>query len=942
MPLRIVALALSALLGVSCSQAETQPAAAATKPAVQPAQRFADRSLPATSIDAVPVAEQAAVVEAMLRLRPDRRFLLAIGDVHELLTGKRVDPEIAWTNGAWTIRAAGKDVGTLPELATFAQGMELLTRLASTLSGGKQATRPLVRTTAPQPFYADALFEESKSGSPATAAEAAALINYQTVDRLGLADPLRARGLALVALARAEGTGTDDLSIMMATSLGYDSEGGTPQRLSAAAQQWIALRNRLHTTRYEGRLALMTDAPARALPLFLGRLEMHENVNAGTAMAELIAAEVAGDSKTTLQTAYALAQKDDHDPKKSLSIFENALPQRTQALASRAFPADVIRSYYEAMFHSAHHSVFHTFVDSYGSRERAERFVSALADAQTPVATQVHEFLRLANAARYERGGTTTAQQAMQQVPLLGGAARAWLLGEFVGSVGTDRNVRRAAFNLFPTLDTRPAELYEAGMLAHRALFDPARREKYIGAALQRSPNVASSGAMAWYYALKGDAAGLRALASSKNATPFQRASALSELAKLPDADPRAITAAFEALLNESGYGSVYPVFAGYANAQRDWKTKERFARQWLAKNAQGANPIEVAYYAASLGDALEQQGRYEEAWKVVEPHVGVYSANIVSTALSVLERRGQMDVATAFGKQYIERYPGASSRADVAMVYWRRKQFDDAAELFDRSHRLDSYGLRRDVPEAFVTTFRTAPADAVPALDALARKSGEPWLAHDVIRTAREKKEYELAATLAEKQTDIWNVIEGWRAMRAWKDLAAANAWLQPRVPDSQGMGFVAAAYQAELPELVLAYATPRQDSIKNIEMLTFIAAALTELRVPANDPRRLLLVEQVRAHGEQPKSLLPVAQYLLGMMDEAAFLRWPYEPAGRSTAAYFVGLKADVEGNRAKALSWMLAANQGADDNPPVVWAGAKLARWLDERKASMAGTA
>ena len=934
--------ALAALLLLHCSQAETQPAPAPAKPVVQPVQHFVDRSLPAQRIDTVPVAGQAAVVDATLRPRPDRRFLMAIGDLHELTTGKRIDPEVAWTNDAWLIRANGKELGTLPELATFAEGMDLLTRLATSLGGDQRGPRPIGRNAAPLPFYANELFAEAKLGGPGDAAEAVALINYQTVDRLGLADPLRARGVALLALARAQALPTDDLTIMMATSLGYDREGGTPKRPSPAAQQWIELRNRIHATRFEERLALMTNAPARALPLFLGRLEMHENPGAAVATAYLIASEVAGDAKVTSQTAYALAQENGPDPKKSLSIFEHALAQRTQALASRALPAEAIRSYYEAMFYSALDAVFRNAVDAYGSRERAERFVKELEDAQTPLGAQVHEYFHLVAAARYERGGNTPAQRALEQVPLLGATARAWLLADYIESAGTEQQVRRAAFEFFPRLDTRPAELYEAGMLAHRALFDPMRREKYVGAALARSTQVASAGAIAWYYALKGDAAGLRALAASKDATPFQRASALSELAKLPDADPRAITAAFEALLNESGYGSVYPVFAGYANQQRDWKTKERFARQWLAKNAQGGNPIEVAYYASSLGDALEQQGRYDEAWKVVEPHVSVFSANIVSTALSILERRGKIDEATQLGEQYIERYPGASSRADLARVYWRRKRFDDAADLFDRAHRLDSYGLRRDVPEAFVTTFRTMPGEAVPALEAITRKAVEPWLAYDVIRTAREKKEYELAATLAEKQTDIWNVIEGWRAMQAWKGLDAANAWLQPRVPDSQGMGLVAAAYQAQLPELVLAYATPRQDSIKNIEMLTFIAAAITELRVPADDPRRVLLVEQVRAHGEQPKTLLPVAQYLLGLMNEEAFLRWPYEPAGRATAAYFVGLKADVDGNRAKAISWMLAANQGPDKNPPVAWAGAKLARWSEDRKASIAGKA
>ena len=63
---------------------------------------------------------------------------------------------------------------------------------------------------------------------------------------------------------------------------------------------------------------------------------------------------------------------------------------------------------------------------------------------------------------------------------------------------------------------------------------------------------------------------------------------------------------------------------------------------------------------------------------------------------------------------------------------------------------------------------------------------------------------------------------------------------------------------------------------------------------------------------------------------MDEEAFLRWPYEPAGKTTVAYFIGLKAASRGDYDKALPWLLAAADGEPMNPPRAWAIETLARW------------
>ena len=83
-------------------------------------------------LDAPPERMRDALREAY-RVRPDARFLLAISEIHHLLSGKSRKPTTAvFENGAWTIRHEGHLVGTLPEYPDFPDAVSLLTRWVRT------------------------------------------------------------------------------------------------------------------------------------------------------------------------------------------------------------------------------------------------------------------------------------------------------------------------------------------------------------------------------------------------------------------------------------------------------------------------------------------------------------------------------------------------------------------------------------------------------------------------------------------------------------------------------------------------------------------------------------------------------------------------------------------------------------------------------------------
>lgn len=69
------------------------------------------------SVMQVPPQDMRKALAASYRLKPDRRFLLAIGDIHQFLSGQpaqQADAEFKETG--WEIRYRGDIVGDVPEL----------------------------------------------------------------------------------------------------------------------------------------------------------------------------------------------------------------------------------------------------------------------------------------------------------------------------------------------------------------------------------------------------------------------------------------------------------------------------------------------------------------------------------------------------------------------------------------------------------------------------------------------------------------------------------------------------------------------------------------------------------------------------------------------------------------------------------------------------------
>jgi hypothetical protein len=83
----------------------------------------------------VPAEKMREAVLDAYRLRPDRRLLLAVAQVHQFITSQKASEALAeFSQSQWHISCDGQQVGTLPELPDFPDMLALLDGWAKRLN----------------------------------------------------------------------------------------------------------------------------------------------------------------------------------------------------------------------------------------------------------------------------------------------------------------------------------------------------------------------------------------------------------------------------------------------------------------------------------------------------------------------------------------------------------------------------------------------------------------------------------------------------------------------------------------------------------------------------------------------------------------------------------------------------------------------------------------
>jgi hypothetical protein len=164
------------------------------------------------------------VLENSYRLKPDKRFLLAIAEIHHFFTGEEKTTAIAeFSNGGWRITYKGKEVGVLPELPNYPDLMNVLVswsrvlnrryplRLSSAsdnIPEVKEIEEDLGQFLSYNALSAlkqiDRLWDKGSRYPELLrlATRAMVLINMQKLDYMEIADILPAKAMAILAVSK--------------------------------------------------------------------------------------------------------------------------------------------------------------------------------------------------------------------------------------------------------------------------------------------------------------------------------------------------------------------------------------------------------------------------------------------------------------------------------------------------------------------------------------------------------------------------------------------------------------------------------------------------------------------------------------------------------------------------------------------------------------------
>lgn len=757
----------------------------------------------------VPPAEMRSGLAAAYRLAPDRRYLLAIGHIHQFLTGSDAGPaEATWDSGQWKLVYRGEAVGKVAQYADFGEWQTLLTGWAKRLGAdhppglagpgpGDAETRALLEKF--DAIHALRVVEginrrwedgDHRAADMAAAAHALVIMKLQGFDRLGIADAFDARVLASMAIAGA----FTDQDLRRQEALLADALGQAAHASVVASTLPDNDPVRLYVTDANDALrAVASDrhASAEARYLYLSRLQ---ELGDPKAFAAWLRAFYRG--QVTLPVLRAVVGLHDFGitarlapvlPYITVMAVENGLDQATldigDVLDINGSPVGLANT-------------GRLSLDS-GSKKLARRLESALDrlgdDVGGPFldATEVAAYYRAYfysgafQAAKHFSDALSSVEATrdyaayLEPLPDGVGAEFARWYGSIALSEQGKVDIGRleddlsslttlGAIPLKRTFDellkrsnfTEPRVFAAAKKLVAR-LDDRIENRRLLSSIaygtlldlglyerLARSVMEASgeAPAMISYAKLTGDVPTLSTLLESEQVPARTRIAIPGHLRNLGVPDAE-VNAAYLRLVDTHGddWDIVDPYVRYLEEAGRYGEARER-ARRWLVQHGRH-DGFPYIFASTAIARQYYHEGRYREGLEVVGPVISSYQAGAMARGALLLERMGEHKDAEAVGQALVERYPGlVLARATLMEIYWRQDRIDEATRLVTAMPHNFGMAEWRKVGETLVEVFRDDPARGEVAFLSLRDGGVSPYDLMEVAASVHQNADPEFA----------------------------------------------------------------------------------------------------------------------------------------------------------------------------------------------------
>jgi hypothetical protein len=929
-----------------------------------------------------PVDRRSALDDA-LRLRPDRRFLLAAQE----LAG--ADVATRFSDSQWIVSVGNRDVARVAELPDFPELLKALAPLAKEWLTAAKVTGKALRVRSlrghKEAFAAvrEAQTRWSRGDHGAAvlhdAASAAAALVLQLPRTFDADDHLDAHAIALCAAAAAAGADVRGQQAVLALALGYAGAARAlvPAQEEPALHAFLTLDRRRLVDASGRRGAgagdrhlllrwLMQDGNEQAVRGWIADARDDEHVSmpavgqllldgdlqvvatASETLPDLAVAELEGvrttaPTDTDLLIALASAQR---SALQNFASHEDVRPRLAADLrqADTGYEGPLWRGADTAAWYAAAvgAALWSSARVGYVLRDDAASLVDVLGTWPLPVAAYPQRWLKARIAV--DRGNVDDAYEALSTSRLPGPRAAADLLDAMATqSDPPDPRMIEAARVAWRHFDSRPTSRLIWAELLRRHHRDLDRAARLVASVVDQAPGAHPADEVALAKQL-GQIDRLERLALNER-LPFP---ARLEAAKaFAERGPKA--SAERALRKLASERPADPETQEHLIRflRETGRPKDALATaQDLVRRYGDDDSFSAASARCAAGRQLDSMGQHEDALTMVERALPAEAPCAYRIATAQLAELGRKEESEGLLLALLARRPQAETAATIAEVRWRSHDDAGAADIVAHPPAVLTRRDFREIGERFAEVFRNRPAaDVKPAIEAMLRAGVAPQsiveLGPPLANAGAAAHAFEVYALLSEKVPSEKKArvqFSAWSALRVAKGASAAELWLRNQFGPERSSAFVdselaTSAYGEGVDEALWEIFAFRPPAPAFADRLLLLRAASIARRGERSARRDALLQElsdplaawkarlarSVGLSGAHASWEVRLARYVLGEGGEDDIADDATDGSRPCEAPYYFAIRAKAESRVRDASAWYRVALECRNPQQP-----------------------
>jgi hypothetical protein len=921
-------------------------------------------------------------LRAHFRPQPDRRFQAAIADLFRLSTGAEPKAVTArWTDNRWDLLHGDQLVARVSPLPQWTELFGSLVEWAVRLRAGaaRQSESSEVLEELPRAAWGNgaheglAALDRAWTGGAHTArlanhaARLMGLAHLEANDEMQLSDPLAARALAALALGRSldQGAGREE-EALLAWTLGYSvhavSIATDLPEASAIAAYVLDRHDRLENLAPAGeearylRLARLAarsseewraeasewkaegDALASVLSSGLENLSFEHSRWLPQMLLALLTSHWTGEPIPEGETAMKWMLS-------SAPAVERAIQNRAATLGGPFHDATSFAAAAEARYFNALRETLVFPLASMGAPDSARELLALYPAPGTGRVESLRKWYE-ALLSYYDRRPLSLEQrwEAVHLASSMGVNQRLSLLGAIrTPAVNVKESGERKLLLAFlDTLDSRPQNRKVASPYVRSNLRNvPA--SLWLDRSIVRDDRFRSLQATSELQQREGDFDALWVEVLSPDYSPSHRANTLHTLVTGEKADPIRGGYACDELWKESALRrGIASTCAWLFDSKLEQPERALRLLEAFIEDPASEEGLHRPKALAQIAQILLRTGRPELAWEIVEPRLEGEVGEIFSAGIDSLLALGRAEEAEMLCRKAIARYPNGYTTSLAGVLWAQGRHREAASEIESLTQGLLNVQTAEHVFFLVSTIFKDRPEELYKAFDELARAAqarnrtgGLSYLAGRFEGLENYETAFEMYWRLARLnpkirkdskaeplyetpersyQKDQWRIQDltfAWRTLRSWKGEAEANRWFLERMP--QGVPPVWAGYFHPLPELLWA-AYPEPDPSPYVWKQRAIEASVQPYLMERYGAQ---LVEHFTP--ERPIADHEYGRIALGLTPESDVLSTPLRPRDLMMVAFYLGVSAERQGDKARASDWYQVSQSAGVHNEP-----------------------